>query len=146
MSKTVLVTGATGMVGSQVLAAVLPSAAVAKVISLGRRTTGVTHDKLHEIVHADFLDLSGIKPSLAGVDACFHCLATYQSQVSKEAYAEITCDYQKALTDALAEESPQATFVLFSAQGADPTEKGMTFARVTRKRSRREAFARDGLS
>lgn len=111
------------MVGGQVLKLLLERTAVEKVVSIGRRNTSATHPKLHEIVHADFLDLSAVEPDLTGVEVCFYCLGVYQGQVSKDAYLEITCDYQKALTDVLSEVSPRATFVLFGAQGADPTEK-----------------------
>lgn len=130
MSKTVLLTGATGMVGGQVLRQLLERPDVGTVISVGRRETGVRHGKLREIVHADFGDFSSLRPALSGIDVCFHCLGVYQGQVSKQAFEAITCDYQKALTDVLAEASPQATFVLFGASGADPSEKsGATFAR-----------------
>jgi len=131
MTKTVLMTGATGMVGGQVLDLLLDHPEVGKVVSIGRRGAGVTHPKLREIVHADFLDLSPLEAKLAGIDVCFHCLGVYQGQVSKDAFFEITCDYQKALTDTLAKASPEATFVLFGAQGADPSEKSPAlFARA----------------
>ena len=130
-SKTALVTGATGMVGGRVLECLLAEPRVAKVITLGRRATGRQHDKLQEIIHDDFLDLSCLARDLTGIDACFHCLAAYQSQVSKSEYVEITCEYQRALTDALVAASPHAAFVLFGASGADPTERSMaSFARV----------------
>lgn len=119
------------MVGGQVLALLLERTEVEKVVSIGRRESGVTHAKLHEIVHTDFLDLSAVKSDLTGADVCFYCLGVYQGQVPRDAYLEITCDYQKALTDALSKASPQATFVLFGAQGADPTEKSPAlFARA----------------
>ncbi len=129
--KKVLITGATGMVGRQVLAHLLNHAGVAAVLSVGRRETGVAHPKLREVVHQNFRDFSGIASDLVGIDVCFHCLGVYQGQVSKQDYVDITCYYQKALTDALAAASPDATFVLFSAQGADPSEKSRAlFARA----------------
>ena len=126
----VLLTGATGMVGSQVLQHLLASPAVDEIVSIGRRQTGQGNGKLREILHTDFLDLPPLATDLANIDACFHCLAVYQSQVSKKAYFQITCGYQQALTDALSAASPEATFVLFGAQGAKPDGKGMPFARV----------------
>jgi uncharacterized protein YbjT (DUF2867 family) len=120
-------------VGRQVLMQLLDHPAVGEVLSIGRRETPITHDKLREIVHTDFLDLAPLAGDLAGVDVCFHCLGTYQSQVSRRAYARITCDYLAALSDALAAASPLAVFVLFSAQGARPEGKGMYFARVKGK-------------
>ena len=126
----VLLTGATGMVGSQVLQHLLASPAVDEIVSIGRRQTGQSNGKLREILHTDFLVLSPLATDLANIDACFHCLGVYQSQVSKKAYFQITCGYQQALTDALSAASPEATFVLFGAQRAKPEGKGMLFARV----------------
>ncbi len=131
MTGTVLITGATGMVGGQVLDLVLADPRIGRVIALGRRPTGITNAKLQDVVHTDFGDLSPIHSRLMGVDVCFHCLAVYQSQVTADAYAQITCDYLQGIIDALQATSPGATFVLFSAQGADPTGKSRAaFARV----------------
>ncbi|MGY0399903.1 MAG: NAD-dependent epimerase/dehydratase family protein [Ostreibacterium sp.] len=126
MNKTVLITGSTGMVGSLVLKNLLENSAIDTIISIGRRRTGIEHKKLQEIVHTDFLDFSNLSAKLTNLDACFYCLGVYQNQVSKVHFLEITCDYQKALTDILQQSSPQLTFALFSASGADPTEKSRT--------------------
>ena len=133
--KTVLLTGATGMVGGQVLDILLASPAVGKVVSVTRRETAIRHEKLREIVHADFRDFSTVSSELAGIDVCFYCLGVYQGQVSKETYFAITCDYQQALTDALAPVSPQATFVLFGASGADPSEQSRTLFALAKGRA-----------
>ena len=122
MAQTTLLTGATGMVGSQVLDLLLANPDVGQVTSLGRRTTDVRHEKLRDILVEDFMDLSGVASQLTGIDVCFHCLGVYQGQVSEAEFFEITCDYQKALTDALAQGNPDAIFVLFGASGADPSE------------------------
>ena len=134
MSKTVLITGATGMVGSLVLEELLSSPTVEKIVCIGRRKTGINDDKLYEIVHTNFLEFSNLSSELASIDVCFHCLGVYQNQVSKDEFVEITCDYQRALTDALQIASPGLTFVLFSASGADTNEKSLTlFARAKGK-------------
>ena len=117
------------MVGSQVLEVLLEESQIDKVISIGRRKSGKAHPKLEEIVHDNFLDYTSVKDQLTELDLCMYCLATYQNQVSKEKYIQITCDYQKALTDMLEETSPGISFVLFGAAGADPTEKSrLSFA------------------
>ena len=125
------------MVGSQVLEVLLTHDQIEEVVSLGRRKTGLADRKLKEIVHSNFLDFSSVGEHLAGLDLCIYCLATYQQQVSKEQYVEITCDFQKALTDTLVHSSPDLTFVLFGASGADPTEKSsLSFARIKGKAER----------
>jgi uncharacterized protein YbjT (DUF2867 family) len=129
--KTALITGATGMVGSKALRALLESEQIGQVISISRKKTGVENEKLKEIIHADFLDFSNLKKDLQGIDICVYCLAVYQNQVTIDKYEEITCDYQRAFTDILGKTSPEASFVLFGAAGADPTGKSkMTFAKV----------------
>jgi len=132
--KNVLITGATGMVGSKVLKELLKNNEVRKIISIGRTKTGISDAKLTEIKHADFLDYSGLKETLRDLDTCFYCLSVYQSQVNKAEYKTISCDYQKALTDVLQVSSPGLTFVLHGAAGADPSEKSrILFARVKGK-------------
>lgn len=129
--KTALITGATGMVGSKALRALLESEQISRVISISRNKTGIKNEKLEEIIRENFLDFSDLEEELKGVDICVYCLAVYQNQVSKDKYEEITCDYQKALTDVLEKSNPDATFVLFGAAGADPGGKSrMTFAKV----------------
>lgn len=128
--KRVLLTGATGMVGGFVLKELLVDNSVEEIVSIGRKETGIKNEKLKEIIHPDFLSFSGIKDELKGIDVCIYCLGVYQPHVTKEQFFRITCDYQKALTDVLEETSPGLTFVLFGAQGADPTEKSrVTFAK-----------------
>ena len=129
--KNILITGATGMVGSEVLELLLNDKTVGKVISIGRRKIGNKIHKLEEIVHTDFLDFSGLASKLTNIDICFYCLGVYQNQVTKEEFFKITCHYQKALTNVLQLSSPNARFVLFGATGADTTEKSrVTFSKA----------------
>ena len=130
----VLITGATGMVGSHALRLLIESDNVNKIVSISRRESGTKHEKLREIVLEDFEDLTTISSELSDIDLCIYCLGVYQGQVHKETFIKITCDYQKALTDRLEELSPDCCFVLFSATGADPSEKSRAlFARAKGK-------------
>jgi len=69
-----IVTGATGMIGEGVLHECLNRADVKEILVVGRKSCGVTHRKLAEIVHADFFDLLPIDNRLSGYNACFFCL------------------------------------------------------------------------
>ena len=132
--KKVLITGATGMVGRQALLALLDHTEVAKVISIGRRKSDISHDKLEQLIHTDFLDFSSLKDEFKDLDACIYCLATYQSKVSAEDYLKITVDYLQALVNSLETIDQGLSFALFSASGADETEKSsMSFATVKGK-------------
>ena len=119
------------MVGSCVLQSLLANPEVGQIVSISRRPTGVDDPKLTELIHGNFLDFSSLLEELRDIDACFYCLGVYLKTVSKDQYFEITCDYQTALMKTLAQASPKATFVLFGAMGADPSERSrMTFAKA----------------
>jgi uncharacterized protein YbjT (DUF2867 family) len=116
----VLILGATGMVGSEVLKYCLKSNNISNVLVIGRRTTGTTHSKLKEIEHENFLDFSVVNNELEKVDVVYYCLGVYQNKVSKEEFWKITVDYQDALIKELRND---ITFCLFGAQGADQKER-----------------------
>ena len=61
---TILVFGATGSAGGSVLRACLASPEVTEVRAIVRRPTGLTHPRLREVVHADYLDFSAIRERL----------------------------------------------------------------------------------
>jgi len=92
--------GATGMVGSEVLNQCLDDDRIASILVIGRRSTGVQHDKVAEIEHGNFLDFSTLKSRLSDIDVCIYCLGVYQAQVSKQRFWEITVDYLQALISA----------------------------------------------
>jgi putative NADH-flavin reductase len=60
MKIKAIITGATGMVGEGVLQECLIHPEVEKILVINRKTCGITHPKLIEILHADFLDLSPV--------------------------------------------------------------------------------------
>ncbi len=61
----VIVFGSTGMVGQGVLRECLRDPDVTEVVAVVRSATGQQHDKLRELVHADFSDFSGVQLDLA---------------------------------------------------------------------------------
>jgi len=128
--KNVLITGATGLVGGNVLQACLQNEEVGNVVSLLRRPSGITHKKLTEVIVKDFTDYTDLEGNFKDIDIAFFCLAVYAGKVSKEKYREITVDYSESFTSVLKRQSPDATFCLFSAAGADSKEESkMMFAR-----------------
>lgn len=119
----VLILGATGMVGTEVLHQCLGRDQIDRVVTIGRRATSFVHPKLVEIEHQNFLDFALLEVELSKADICIYCLGVYQNQVSAETFWEITVDYLSALINALELVNRNLTFCLFSAQGADQTEK-----------------------
>ena len=56
----VIITGSTGMVGEGVLFECLNHPLVEKVLVVNRKSCGIVHEKLKEIIHDDFYDFNSI--------------------------------------------------------------------------------------
>lgn len=131
---TIVLFGATGMIGQGVLRECLLDGDVAQVISIARAPIGQTHAKLREISHRDFSDFTALAGDLAGVDACFFCLGVSSSGMSEADYHRVTYEYTLAAARALHAASPQANFSYVSGAGTDSSESGRwMWARVKGK-------------
>jgi uncharacterized protein YbjT (DUF2867 family) len=127
----VLLFGASGMIGQGVLRECLRDPAVESVLSIVRNSTGQRHEKLREIVHADFFDFSSIAEEMAACDACFFCLGVSSARMSEQNYRHITYDITLAAAETLVQRNLAATFIYISGAGADSTERGRSmWARV----------------
>jgi uncharacterized protein YbjT (DUF2867 family) len=130
----VILFGATGMIGQGVLRECLLDPEVESVLAIGRRETGVRHEKLHEIVHTDFSDFSAIEGQLSGYDACFFCVGVSSAGMSQQEYSRVTYHVTMAAARALVQHNPGMTFLYLSGAGTDSTERGrMMWARVKGK-------------
>jgi uncharacterized protein YbjT (DUF2867 family) len=90
-ATTVLIAGATGMVGAQLLAKLLGAADYQRVTVLGRRAPPVNDTKL-EVCISDFSNLATLQSALA-CDDVFCCLGTtLRAAGSREAFERV--DYQ----------------------------------------------------
>ncbi len=138
-----LIFGATGMVGFEVLHLALVDPRVHSVTTIGRRAAGVQHHKLGEIVHADMLDLSELEPQLRHADLILYCLGVYQNAVTAAEFWTITCGYLEQLLGRLQQIGADPAFCLMGAQGADPTEKSLF--RFAKAKGRAERFLTESL-
>jgi hypothetical protein len=130
----VIITGASGMVGEGVMHECLLSPDVEKVLVVGRRPCGTQHQKLTEIIHKDFFDLSPIESQLAGYNACFFCLGVSSVGIKKPEYEHLTYDLTMNFAHTLAKQNPDMSFCYISGAGTDSTEKGrLHWARVKGK-------------
>jgi uncharacterized protein YbjT (DUF2867 family) len=120
----VVLFGASGMVGQGALRECLLAPDVDSVLVIGRSPTGQTHEKLRELVHADFSDFSAIEGDVAGYDACFFCLGTSAAGMSEAEYTRVTHDLTLAAAQALLKHNPAMTFLYVSGAGTDSSEKG----------------------
>ncbi len=126
--------GATGMVGQGVLRECLLDPEIARVLTVVRSATGQTHEKLRELLHEDFYDLSAIADQLTGYDACFFCLGVSSAGMKEAEYQRVTYDLTLAAAQLLVKLNPGMTFIYVSGSGTDSTEKGRSmWARVKGK-------------
>ena len=119
--KRLVIVGSTGMVGGYALRYAFANPSVDQVTSVVRRTVGISHPKLREVIHRDFGDCSGLASALAEQDGAVFCLGAYTGAVSDEELRRITVDYTIEFARVLRSSSPPATFALLSGMGADPT-------------------------
>jgi len=121
VSRTALVAGATGLVGSHVLELLLADAHWSRVVTVGRRTTSRQHDKLEQRV----LDLGELETvsDLPHVDDVFCCLGTTIKQAGSQPAFRLV-DHAFVVGLARAGLRAGATqFLLVSAIGADPDSR-----------------------
>ncbi len=127
----ILLTGATGMLGSAVLLECLDDPQVTAVRVLSRRPLDRTHAKLTEFISGDFGDLAGLGAAFSGVDAVFHCMGASAVGMSEADYTHVTYELTAALVDMARRYAPRCTFVYVSGAGTDNTESGgVMWARV----------------
>lgn len=130
----IIVTGATGLVGAEVVRQAILDHAISEITALVRKPMEIKHVKVKTILHQNFIDYSSLTDVFKDNDALIWCLGISQSQVNKEMYHTITYDYTIAAAQAVQTANPQMTFLFLSGMGADPTEKSRTlFARVKGK-------------
>lgn len=134
MKIKVIITGVTGMVGEGVLAEALDHPEVERVLVINRRPCGVSHPKLSEMIHKDFLDLTPVSDKLSGFNACFFCLGVSSVGMKKDEYYTATYTLTMHMAEILAKQDPKMTFCYISGAGTDGTEKGrISWARVKGK-------------
>ncbi|MEO7530730.1 MAG: hypothetical protein ABIS69_04940 [Sediminibacterium sp.] len=121
--KNVLIAGTNGMIGKLILAYCLQRDDVQTITSITRKTTGITHPKLVEVFHNDFLDYSSVEHHFTNQDLCFFCIGVYTGQVPKDAFRKITVDFTKVFAECLHRNSADVSFCFLSGQGADLSEK-----------------------
>ena len=129
-----IITGSTGMVGEGILHICLNSPEVESVLVVNRKPCGVTHPKLKEIIHKDFMHLSPILDQLSGYNACYFCAGVSSMGKSEKEYTHITYDLTLSFANSLVQLNPDMVFTYVSGVGTDSSEKGKSmWARVKGK-------------
>ncbi len=131
---SVIITGVTGMVGEGVLHECLLHDEVERILVINRRSCGVSHPKLKEIIHANFYDLNAIKSQLSGYDTCFFCLGVTSVGKKEPEYYRNTYMLTMHVAETLVAQNAGMTFCYISGAGTDSSEKGkIMWARVKGK-------------
>ena len=134
MKIKAIITGSTGMVGKGILLECLDSPKVESVLVINRKPVGIKHEKLKEIIHADFYDLSNIEEQLMGYNACYFCLGVSSFRMSEADYTKVTHDLTIHFAETVLRMNPGMTFTYVSGVGTDSSEKSRTmWARVKGK-------------
>ena len=110
--------GATGMVGAGTLTEALADSEVEAVLSVGRKSCGVAHPKLRELLLPDLFEFAAIEPELAGYDGCAWALGISSLGMSEAAYAKVTEELTLLWARALLRLNPAFSFCYCSAAGA----------------------------
>jgi uncharacterized protein YbjT (DUF2867 family) len=117
MNYTVVVAGATGLIGKQIIELLLSDKRYRHVLALVRQPLALHHDKLEQRV----VDWKKLDQQIISADHVFCCLGTTIKKVkTKEAFREVDFTFPVALAKAT-KAGGANTFVLISALGADPT-------------------------
>lgn len=131
MATRLIVTGATGMVGEGVLHECLLNKGVEQVLVIGRKSCGVIHPKLTEIIHKDFSNLSSVQSQFAGYDGCLFCLGISSVGVKEAVYFEKTYKLTLYFADTYIAVNPGSVFCYISGAGTDSSGTGkVMWARV----------------
>ena len=89
------------MAGSEIIRQAIADDGITAIIALVRRPMEISHPKITEIIHKDFLNYDTVKDQFKECDPCIWCLGISQLQVSKQEYGVITYDYTIAAAKAI---------------------------------------------
>lgn len=127
----VVLTGATGMIGSATLIECLEHPDVEEVLVLGRRSCGVSDAKVREVLLEDFTDYASVADAWAGYDAVIWCLGVSAAGMSEPDYARVTETFTLRAAEAFRAANPGGRFCYVSGEGADSSESSrVMWARV----------------
>ena len=110
--------GATGMVGAGALQEALNAPEVESVLSVGRRSCGVTHRKLKELLLPDLFGVAAVESQFAGYDACLWAVGISSVGLDEAAYSRVTEQLTLLWARTFLRLNPDFSFCYCSAAGA----------------------------
>ncbi|MEZ5014381.1 MAG: epimerase [Chitinophagales bacterium] len=133
MGKRVIITGATGMVGEGVLHRCLQNEQIDHILLVSRKSYGMSHPKISELLIPDFFQLEGLEEKVQGYDACFFCLGVSSVGMKEDKYRHLTYDLTLGFAKKVLAANTNMTFCYVSGDGTRSDEQGMMWARVKGK-------------
>lgn len=114
--KTALVTGATGLVGKNLVMELIANDNYSKIIVIARRELQLAHPKI-EMIITDFSRLNEITlPD--NIDVCFCALGTTQKKSGREGILKVDYEYVVTLAN-ICNQAGIKKFLVVSSQGAN---------------------------
>ena len=116
MSKTALIAGATGLIGSKLLQLLLEDSTYGKIVVLSRKPLDRQDEKLKSVI-TDFKKLDEVSDILTA-DHIFCCLGTTMKKAgSKDKFRKVDYDYPLKLAE-ITKKGGAQKYLLVSAMGA----------------------------
>ncbi|KAK4072137.1 hypothetical protein Trihar35433_4201 [Trichoderma harzianum] len=133
----IILTGATGLVGSSVLDAMIKAKDITKISILSRKPIRMVEDakdpRINVILHQDFEKYdSKVLEQLQGAKACVWALGISQTKVNAQEYVKITKDYTLAAAKSFSTltTSPSEPFRFIYVSGEGATQKPGRFSAI----------------
>jgi len=118
----IILTGATGYVGEGTLLELLKVDTVEKVLSVSRKPTGITHEKLQEYIVPDFMHLKAGDDHFKDYDAVFFIAGITSVGTPKDTYVRISQEIPLHFADIMPDKE-RMTFIYLSGAGTSPDGK-----------------------
>ncbi len=134
----IIITGATGYVGEGVLLALLDDKRIEKVLSIGRRPCGHSHEKLEELIVDDLMSLETGNPAFEGYDVMFFIAGITSVGTPRDKYQIISHDIPVHVASIMPDKE-RMTFIYLS--GAGTSEHGSQNWQKVKSSTERETQA-----
>jgi uncharacterized protein YbjT (DUF2867 family) len=118
MSYRVILVGASGLIGSNLLSELIQSEAITEILLLVRKSTGISNPKIKELI-LNFDELNSYSSEIQG-DIMYSCLGTTTRETpDSKLYKKIDLEYPLNLAK-LGVKNGVSQFHIISSLGADP--------------------------
>ena len=134
MKLKAIIFGSTGMIGQGILMECMENPEVESVLLINRHSLNIQHQKVKEIIHKDFENLSSLIEEFKNYNTCFYSLGVSAVGLSEAEYHSIIYDLAVKIAEMLLKTGQDFTFCYISGKGTDSSEKGKSmWARVKGK-------------